>query len=115
MKREDFESALRTSHGAVRMARVAMRSGGAAYVRRPTVDEYESMQISIDGAEGESKQRGYAAYVQRCFIGALDGDGNEIDFAEVERREGPAFVRGGGLGLAVNALAGSGTPQTTFL
>lgn len=115
MTREDFETALRKAHGNVRMARVAMRSGGGAYVRRPTVDEYEALQIALDGSEGAAKQRAYGDYVKACFLGALDASGNEVSYDGVASLEGPAFVLGGGLGLAVNALAGSGAPQTTFL
>jgi hypothetical protein len=114
MTKETFESALRKQHGQVPMARIPMRSGGTAYVRRPTVDEYEAMQTSLDGAEGAAKQRAYADYVKSCFVGAISAEGEELSFSEVESREGPAFVRGGALGIAVNVLAGSGAPQATY-
>lgn len=116
MTRDEFEAALRKVHGATPIARVPMRAGRFAYVRRPSADEYMALQIAVDGAEGEVKQRAYAEYVKACFAGGFDPtDARELTFAEVEAFDGPAFVRGGALGLAVNVLAGSGSAPPTFL
>lgn len=95
------------------IAWVPLRTGGRAYVRQPTPAEHDAMLIAQDDAA--ARPIAFAQYVRGCFLGACDGDGRDLSFGELEALEGPAFIRGGALGHAVNKLAGSEERSITFL
>lgn len=111
MKREEFEKLLKSKHGAVPMAAVDMPlSGGTAYLRQPTPDEFATLQLMSEDDKGAA----FSAYVKACFIGAISKDGTELSFDAVASSEGPAYIRGGSLGKALNRLAGIEAATTRF-
>lgn len=97
-----------------RVAEIDLHSGGHAYVRRPTRQEFEAFQAYAD-ADRDARGRAHVLYVKGCFLGAIDGSGLEISFEEAWEREGPAWVSGGAIGVKVNELAGIGEARSRFL
>jgi hypothetical protein len=110
--KKEYEAALKSKY--VHVAAVPMSSGGTAYVRRPSQEEYDMLQAHSD-AGGEAVRQAFAKYVADCFVGALDSKDTELSWDEVRAKEGPAFCSGGHLGVAVNKLAGSGEVPTRLL
>jgi hypothetical protein len=112
-KIEAFQKLLKAKHK-VRMAAITMQSGGFAYMRAPTRVEHDTFQSLVAGATPEETGIAFLRYVEGCFAGAMTDEGKEIDLAEVEALEGPAFVVPGALCVAVNRMAGAGAAPTKY-
>jgi len=112
--RQKWETQLVTKFGKGNVAFIKVKRG-AAYFRRPEVEEWEEMQSLRQNPDGTTNRQAYARLVHQCFAGAwVDGEHSTMSLSDIAKLEGPGFI-GGPAGAVVNKLAGTGERQATFL
>lgn len=100
-----YEAQLLSKHTGTRKGAIALKGGGQAYLRAPSHAEFMFLQSQTD-APHDIYVPAFAKYVQDCFLGACDGEGNPISYEQIREAEGPAFVTTGPFGEMVNRLSG---------
>jgi hypothetical protein len=102
----EYRAAVKAKHAGKRCKEVDLPSGaGHAYVREPSYEEFMYINSQSD-APHDAYVPAFAKYVETCFAGACDADGEELSFADVRRIAGVGYMVTGPLAAAVNTLAG---------